>query len=427
MIHASPAVIRALALFIPLGIAAALLIARRPEQRRLTAAFLGTTWMLCAGLGLHEVARRFGFWNYDARGGIFDGLPVDLYLGWAVFWGALPILAVRRPRLLPVVAIFLWADLLLMPAAYPVVRLGHNWLIGEAFGLLIGLVPATLLARWTAADSHLGLRSLMQCIAFGTLSLVAMPAVVLTTLGTSVGFLTHGPGWAVGLALQLLALPAIVGLSAVQEFVTRGHGTPLPWDPPRTLVRTGAYAYLANPMQASMTVLTAGVGALLGSWPVAAAAAVALVFSIGLAAWQENGDLRARFGPAWAAYRREVRDWIPRWSPVRLDQPATLYFSATCFACSGLARWLEQRHVIDLTLAQAERLSERPRRLTYVGADGYHEQGVNALARALEHINVGFAFIGWTIRLPGISQIIQLFTDAVGGEPRELPAPLPTA
>ena len=43
----------------------------------------------------------------------------------------------------------------------------------------------------------------------------------------------------------------MLGLSAVQEFVTRGRGTPIPFDPPRHIVTTGVYAYVANPMQLS--------------------------------------------------------------------------------------------------------------------------------------------------------------------------------
>jgi hypothetical protein len=216
-------------------------------------------------------------------------------------------------------------------------------------------------------------------------------------------------------------LIAIVGLSAVQEFVQRGRGTPFPWDPPQRIVTTGPYAYLANPMQASMTLLVLVVGAIAQSWWVAAAAIVAAVFSAGLAAWHEEGELTRRFGPAWDRYRAQVRPWLPRWRPAVVSgETARLYFAESCTACSGLARWLRALEPLGLDLLPAEGLEPQPRRLTYVGTDGVVDSGVRALGRALEHVNLALAFIGWTIRLPVVGEFVQLLTDAVGGGPREL-------
>ena len=89
-------------------------------------------------------------------------------------------------------------------------------------------------------------------------------------------------------ALQILAVPAVLGISAVCEFARRGGGTPVPFDPPKRLVTTGPYAYIANPMQTAMTLVFLGWGALLGSWWVMAAAAMAIVYSAGIAAWDEG-------------------------------------------------------------------------------------------------------------------------------------------
>lgn len=43
-----------------------------------------------------------------------------------------------------------------------------------------------------------------------------------------------------------------------------------------------------------------------------------------------------------------------------------------------------------------------------------------ALARALEHIHLEWAIIGWTIRLPLVLVLIQLQVASVGGEPRPI-------
>jgi hypothetical protein len=60
-------------------------------------------------------------------------------------------------------------------------------------------------------------------------------------------------------------------------------------------------------------------------------------------------------------------------------------------------------------------------RLTFQSAtDGREEEGVVALARALESIHLAWAFAGWTLRLPVVWSIAQLLVDAAGGGPHHL-------
>ncbi len=42
------------------------------------------------------------------------------------------------------------------------------------------------------------------------------------------------------------------------------------------------------------------------------------------------------------------------------------------------------------------------------------------LARALQHIHLGWPIIGWPMRLPLVLVLIQLLVDSVGGEPRPI-------
>jgi hypothetical protein len=204
----------------------------------------------------------------------------------------------------------------------------------------------------------------------------------------------------------------------------------VPFDPPKRLVITGPYAYIANPMQTAMTLVFLGWGALLGSWWVVAAAAMSIVYSAGIAAWDEGGDLRARFGDRWIAYRRHVRPWWPRWRPFVIDdnddnaspRSARLYVAASCGQCSTIGRWLQSRKPIGLTFVAAEEHPTRDLwRITYDPGDGTpDEEGVAAIGRALEHINFAWAFAGMAMRLPLVSYVLQALVDASGGGPQRI-------
>lgn len=430
---ADPALVRAAGLFFPLLLTTGLWLLRRPDERQRAGILLAWLWNLPSLLLLHALAERLGWWRFEAEGGVFLGFPVDLYLGWAVLWSAAALLAFDRLHLLWMAAVVLSLDLLFMPTMAPVLQLGEAWLLGEAVGVVLCLLPAQLLGRWTARDEQLGWRVVLQVACFTSLLLGVIPSVVLELTGGSWGPLLERPVWLTSLAFQLLALPAVVGLSAVQEFAGRGGGTPVPHDPPKRLVTSGPYAYLSNPMQASATVLLLGWGLLLESAWVAAAAVVSLAYSLGLAAWDEQGDLVERFGPAWLAYRRAVRPWLPRWRPyvgeaVARERPR-LYVAASCGPCSQLGAWLRARDPRGLEIVDAEDYPARDlARLTYDPRDGTPEaEGVAALARALEHLHLGWAYLGWVLRLPLVCQVAQLFADAVGGGPRLVPRRRPPA
>ncbi|MGH2405285.1 MAG: methyltransferase family protein [bacterium] len=404
---------------------------RRPDRAHGGAALLASIWNLPSLLLLHLLAARFGWWRFEADGGLFLGLPVDLYLGWSLLWGAIPALAFRGVHLAVVVAAMLCVDLIIMPASHPVVRLGSGWLVGETVALALCLIPAQLLARWTGDNRCLSGRAGLQVAAFAGLMLGVLPAAVLEITGGSWRSLLDRPLWQNALGMQLIAVPAIVGLSAVQEFVERGDGTPVPYDPPSRLVSSGVYAYLANPLQVAMALVLVLWGLWLGSLWVAAAGVMAVVYSAGLAAWDEGADLAARHGEGWRLYSREVRQWWPRWRPwhpqrsgvaarAHLDDvPARLYVAETCAQCSPIARWFEARRPLGMLVLAAEDHPMRDlQRITYCAPDGRSTDGVAALARGLEHLHLGWAFIGWTMRLPVVCQLLQLITDAAGGGPR---------
>jgi protein-S-isoprenylcysteine O-methyltransferase Ste14 len=433
----APALIRAYCLFAPLTVAALLWLRRRPDVRLGAAVLLATLWQLAPLLALHLLAQHLGWWEFDAQGGMFHGFPVDIWLGWAVAWGAVPALLRSRVPLWGIAAALVALDVFAMPAAAPVVRLHHGWLLGEALGLACCMVPGVLLARWTAEDRRLPARAALQAVCFAALFLGVLTAIILERTGGRWETLSQRSTHHLAVATQLLAIPAAVGLSALQEFVTRGGGTPLPYDAPRRLVTSGPYAYVANPMQVVMVLLFLGWGALLGSAWVAAAALMSAAYGAGIAAWDERNDLEQRFGAEWRAYRRGVRHWWPRWRPwvppthrpanattseARHAASATLYLAETCALCRDTRGTLEALRPVGLRFAPAESFPGlTPARMIYIGAeDGYRVTGVAALARALEHVHLGWALVGWCLRLPGVCQLAQILVDALGGGPRRV-------
>ncbi|TQN33001.1 protein-S-isoprenylcysteine O-methyltransferase Ste14 [Haloactinospora alba] len=408
------AVIRAVAVFAPL-LALLAVAARRPPTPVDTAgAVVATAW---SGLGvflLNQAAPALEWWSLHADGAVVRGTPVDLWLGWALLWGALPALLLRDLPTVPVLAGLTWLDVATMPLAGPVVRLGEGWLVGELAGVVTCLGPAAALSALTRSGRNPALRSGTQALLAGALTL-ALPLYLLGAEPT-------GPSWRVAAGAQLVAGTVLPGLAAAREFAAAGRGTPLPYDPPRRLVTSGPYGYLRNPMQVSVAAAYAAYALLAADVRVLAGVATAAGYGA-LATWHENGRLHRRFGEDWRRYRAGVRPWLPRIRPYPGRDPATLYVAGSCGMCSELGRWLASRRPVALRLRPAEEHHRPLERLTYEGGHGLRVCGVAALARALEHLHLGWALFGWAIALPGLRHFLQLAADAAGAGPRRLPRP----
>lgn len=417
--------IETLAFVLPAAAAAALWARRRPDARRGAGILLAAAWTFATVPPLSAIAVRQGWWRFAPGADAGLGMPITLLLGWVVLWGLLPALAIPRAPIWMAAALALWVDVMAMPRLEPVLSLGGGWLKGEALLLALGFVPARVLAEWTARGERLYARAALQVACFAALVLWTGP------LAVEVAVRSQAPGLdlrfaapvSLSVALQLAALPALLGVAAVHEFATRGGGTPLPYDPPARLVRSGPYAFIANPMQLSAALVLATLGALAGRPWMIAIGLMSVVYSAGIAGWDEGEDMRRRFGEPWAAYGRGVRNWLPRWRPWHpsLDgEPAdVLYVSAECGKCSEIGRMVEALRPVGLAVVPAEHHPSRDlARITFAPADGgAEEEGVAALARALEHVNLALAIPAMAMRLPIIRPILQLIVDASGGGP----------
>lgn len=418
-------VVRAASVYLPLVVTIAAVTWRRPERQDWIGVLLASVWNLPMLFITNLVAVARGWWTFDADGGTLLGIPVDLLLSWVWTWGALPVLLTPRAPVAALAVAALTVDLVLMPAAAPVVQLGPHWLAGDAVCVAVAFVPGQLLAAWTRDQSHLAARASLQAVAVAGLLMVLLPAIAISGSGGTWIDPRWRPLWITSLWLQILAVPAAIGLSAVQEFVVRGHGTPVPFDPPRRLVTSGVYAFVRNPMQIAATCVLAILGLALGNWWVGAASVVAHAYAAGLAAWDEADDLAARHGEAWIRYRGAVRTWVPRWRPWCPPDaaPARLYVGGSCEMCQHVGTWFARRGATGIRVLDAESHADALTRLTYESADGdYRATGVAALARALEHVHAGWALASALVRLPGVVHAVQVVVDASGGQARALPA-----
>jgi len=419
-------IVRVGSLYLAAMLTAIVWVWRRPKPPAVAAALLASIWNLPVLLAFNVAAIHFGWWRFDGRGGMFLGMPVDLYLSWVWIWGVVFALAFPSRHLGVVLIVALAADVALMPLAAPVLQLGSWWLTGELVGIFVGLLPGQLLARWTRRDEHLRERALLQMLAFSVFLGFVLPAIAIEASGGVWFNPLSLPAWQLSLIAQVLAVPVLLGVTAVQEFETRGGGTPVPFDAPRTLVVSGVYAYVRNPMQLSAVVLLLMLAAVLRNPWIGAAGVMAHFYSAGLAGWDEDEDLRRRFGEDWIAYRSTVRNWVPHVRPPHVTgrPPARLFVSESCGMCRQVGEWFAQRGARQLIIVAAEtHPSGSLTLITYDPGDGTREaSGVAAVARALEHVHLGWAFLGFALRLPVMCQLAQLLVDASGGEPRRIPA-----
>jgi len=417
--------VRAFGLYAPVVLIVALGATGLRTRRQIGSALVGFFYALGSLLALQHLNLHFFWWRFQVPSGVIRNMPVDLYLGWALLWGVLPTLAFPRTRLWQVVLIFLGVDLVAMPLCFPVVQLSPQWLAGESVAVLLVLIPAQLFSRWTLQDLHLNGRVTLQVVTSGMILLFFLPEMIIASTGHGSWAALHsGRAWLRNLELQLIALLAVGGVSAAQEFAQRGAGTPIPYDSPRHLVTSGLYRYISNPMQTSCAIVLSAWGVFLRNPWLAASGLMALVYSIGLAAWDEGEDMRERFGASWSRYREEVRDWKPRWRPWHDAQNSVprLYVAESCGPCSEVRRWFEARHPLALRIMAAEDHPSRNLfRITYDPMDGTPpEEGVAAFARGLEHLNFAWAYVGACLRLPVIRQFIQLLLDAGGLGPQKV-------
>jgi protein-S-isoprenylcysteine O-methyltransferase Ste14 len=383
----SPALLFVLrhALFLgPLALALMLMHRASANRRMLVGALFSLLYALALVFVGHVVAIRVGWWSYGSEALKLLGFPADIWFGGALLWG--PVLFLLFPLLSPwfLVLPFVALNGLVLPALAPFVMAGKGWFAGVVLVFLTAHLPALYLAHWTMKDVRLPSRALLLAIGYGCFAFIVTPSVIMHAMGGEWSALTQ---WPTGV-LMLTGLAMLVrGLSAVQMFALHGEGTPIPLDPTKRLVRTGLYAYVANPMQLSTALAWSILGAALGNVSVALAAVMAVCFVLGLVRWHQRQDLAVRFPVGWPEYRAHVPEWLPRWRPW-IRNPAQLQYDPGVHWQRTLVSALERLGARGLNI------NDSGARLSYREPDETRDfAGLAAAGKALNHINFATALL----------------------------------
>jgi protein-S-isoprenylcysteine O-methyltransferase Ste14 len=117
------------------------------------------------------------------------------------------------------------------------------------------------------------------------------------------------------IGVALLILGAILLIETFSRFALQGLGTPAPIAPTKTLVVTGSYRFVRNPMYVAVVSLIVGQALWFGSigtliWVVV----VWLTVHAFVLAYEEP-TLSSTYGVQYDRYRANVRRWIPRLTP----------------------------------------------------------------------------------------------------------------
>jgi len=121
-------------------------------------------------------------------------------------------------------------------------------------------------------------------------------------------------GWTRTLGIALMTAGGILAVACVATFVTRGKGTPAPFDPPRVFVAAGPYKFARNPMYIGGFIVLCGFGLYEQSPSILLFALPWLLLAHLFVILYEEPHLHAMFGPPYDAYCRSVRRWLPRFS-----------------------------------------------------------------------------------------------------------------
>jgi protein-S-isoprenylcysteine O-methyltransferase Ste14 len=396
----------------PCVTACMLLLVIRPRPREAVAAMVGFLWQLPALLVLHMLATRFGWWSFTGERNTLVGLPIDLWIGWAIWWGPVMVFLNRWLNAWILIIASLVIDLVSMPRLQPMVEVSPSWLVGDVAAVALCLAPGLWFARLTRDDRNPKRRAMFHVLGWGGYMSLVIPVCVLSYAGEPLTSLYHVPDGALDWLITLAGILLLfVGIAATAEFARVGGGTPIPFDPPKSVVTSGPYAFVANPMQIISAFFMATLALYAGSWALGFIAAMFVIFDTIYATWYNRANIALSMPHAWTAYRGAVGEWRPSWRPVVAGTAEVVVSAASPsrVVWDWGWPWLSRRLGGDLRIRSAG--EGEAGRLLYRRTDaGIEDSGVHALSRILEHGPAPLALLGWSLRFPYLGGALQRLT-----------------
>jgi len=120
------------------------------------------------------------------------------------------------------------------------------------------------------------------------------------------------PAWLRPLGFVVVAAGLLVAGACIATFVTRGRGTPAPFDPPREFVASGPYRYVRNPMYVGAGAALLGAGVAYSSPAIVLLSLVFLLIMHLFVVLYEEAALADRFGASYRQYTSSVHRWLIR-------------------------------------------------------------------------------------------------------------------
>jgi protein-S-isoprenylcysteine O-methyltransferase Ste14 len=123
----------------------------------------------------------------------------------------------------------------------------------------------------------------------------------------------------VGIILLVLGVPMIVW--TITRFL-RTKGTPIPFNPPPTMVTNGLYNIIRNPMHLGWTLVLFGVAVLMQSFTLLVIFIPLFVLAhILYLKLIEEKELEKKFGQAYLDYKKRVPMFIPKLFKLKIERP----------------------------------------------------------------------------------------------------------
>jgi len=408
----SPEIIKAIILLNPMLALLAAFVYKKPSSKQMVGMLLGVLWNVPYLILLNVSAEYFGWWNYAPSENSFYNIPIELLVGWCVLWGAFIPYCFEKANLLIPILIVLVIDLYFMPEISSIFKLGDSWLIGEFVLIISCLIPSILIYNLTVNREELFSRSFIQSLIWGGWNVFLIPAIALHHEGKEIFDIWQLDSLKLTIFFNLIIFAIFIGYSALHELARAGEGTPIPMDPPKYLVTTGPYAYMANPLQISTMLIYISFALAFDSYLMVLAILVFVLYTEIFVKWHHKIDIEKRFNYDWFEYKKNVKNWLPRWLPYT-HKKSTVFFSKDCIICPSTEEFAAQLNPKDINFESAKNHPSKDlKRATYRHYSGrFEEEGVNAMARIFEQVNLSFAMIGWIIRMPFINAFLQFTVD----------------